>query len=136
MPKKFGQALAYASLIWMIGFVWGSIVFMTPSLKNIASVPYVSRYPAISFPILLIWVVLTYLLSRSYLRSAPDKPSEGLRLGLMFAAVNFLLDLLVLVWLFGNGAGYFAALTIWAAYLMLVVVPWWVGRQTEASAAT
>lgn len=50
MPQKLFKALGFAILIWIIGFVWGSIVLMTPALRNVAPIPYVSRNPAISFP--------------------------------------------------------------------------------------
>lgn len=82
---------------------------MTPMLKSFAAIPYVSRYPAISFPLLLLWLILGYVLSRSYLKTATDKASEGFRLGMMFAVVNLVLDLIVLVLLFKNGLAYFAA---------------------------
>ena len=39
MPQRIGKALAYAIVIWIIGFVWGSIVFMTPSLKSVRPIP-------------------------------------------------------------------------------------------------
>jgi len=122
------KALGYALLIWIIGFAWGSVVFMTPALRIISSIPYISRYPAISFPLLIIWPLIVWLLARTYLRAAPDKASEGLRLGMVFAAVNLLLDLLILVLLFKNGLGYFASLTVWLAYLILLIVPWLTGR--------
>src|SRR6266699_2162550 len=80
MPYKTGKALIFAVLVWIIGFVWGSIVFMTPALKTVAAIPYVSSNPAISFPILIIWLVVTYLLAKSYLKAAGDKVSEGLKL--------------------------------------------------------
>lgn len=128
MPQKFGKALAFAVLIWIIGFVWGMVVFATPALKDIPSIPYVSRYPAISFPILIIWIFVTYLLAKKYLQTANDKAREGCRLGITFAVVNFILDLLVLVLLFGNGVSYFVSLTVWLAYIILLTVPWLVGR--------
>jgi hypothetical protein len=128
MPQRVGKALAYSILIWIIGFVWGSIVFMTPALKSLAAIPYVSRYPAISFPLLIIWPLLGYVLARSYLKTASDKASEGLKLGVMFAVVNLVLDLLILVLLFKNGLSYFASLTVWLAYFMLLTVPWLTGR--------
>jgi hypothetical protein len=53
MPQRTGRAIAYAVLIWITGFAWGSVVFMTPSLKSVSSILYVSRYPAISFPVLI-----------------------------------------------------------------------------------
>jgi uncharacterized membrane protein (DUF373 family) len=101
---------------------------MTPALRNIASIPYVSRYPAISFPVLIIWLLIACLLARNYLKTATDKASEGLKLGLMFAVVNLILDLMILVLLFKNGLGYFESLTVWLAYFILLIVPWLVGR--------
>jgi len=132
MPQRIGRALAYALLIWIIGFFWGMVVFMTPALKAIPSIPFVSRYPAISFPVLLIWIFVAYVLARSYLRKVSDPGSEGLRLGFVFAVVNLILDLLVLVLLFKTGFGYFASLTVWLAYLILILVPWYTGRSMSA----
>ena len=62
-----------------------------------------------------------------------DKAGEGLKLGVLFALVNFVLDLLVLVLLFKTGFGYFASLTVWLAYCILVTVPCLVGRSLERS---
>jgi len=136
MPERIGRALAYAVLIWLSGFVWGSVVFMTPTLRNIAAIPYVSRYPAISFPLLLLWLLITYWLARSYLKMTTDKAPEGLRLGVLFAVVNFILDLLVLVLLFKNGFAYFASLTVWLAYFILLTVPWFTGRSLASTEGT
>lgn len=104
MPYKPLRACAYAVLIWVVGFIWGSIVFMTPALRSTPPIPYVSSNPAISFPIILLWTVLTLLLARSYLSAAQDKEREGIRLGFMFVIVNFVLDLLVLVFLLQAGS--------------------------------
>lgn len=132
MPYKTGKALAYALLIWVTGFIWGSIVFMTPSLKSWPTIPYVSRYPAISFPILIVWLVLTYVLAKSYLKQAQDKAEEGFKLGIIFAGVNAVLDLVILVILLQAGFGYFASLTIWVAYFLLVIIPWMTGRSLQS----
>jgi len=131
MPYKIGRALAYAVLLWLIGFVWGSIIFMTPAFKNTPTIPYISRNPAISFPILFIWLVLTYLFAKVYLKTAQDKSAEGLKLGLVFGGVNFVLDLLVLVLLLGTGFSYFASVTVWLAYYILVFIPWMTGRSLQ-----
>jgi hypothetical protein len=133
MPYKPLKAFAYAVLIWVVGFVWGSIVFMTPALRSMPPVPYVSRNPAISFPIILIWTVLTLVLARSYLKPAREKEREGLGLGLMFIIVNFVLDLVVLVFLLQTGFGYFISASVWFAYATLFLIPWLTGR-TLASA--
>lgn len=82
MRFRIGKALAYAVLLWVTGFIWGSIVFMTPALKNVSAIPYVSRNPAISFPILIFWSVLVYLLARNFLKATHEKSSQGLKLGL------------------------------------------------------
>lgn len=121
----------YAVLLWVTGFVWGSIVFMTPALKSVSAIPYVSKNPAISFPILIVWPVVTYLLAKSYLKGADDKAAEGLKLGIVFSVTNVVLDLLILVWLFGNGLSYFISLTVWLAYVMLLTVPWLTGRSLQ-----
>lgn len=131
MPFKIGKALIYAVLLWTIGFVWGSIVFMTPALKTVAAIPYVSSNPAISFPILIIWLIVTYLLAKSYLKAASDKAAEGLKLGIMFSVVNLALDLLVLVLLLKAGFGYFVSLTVWLGYFMLLIIPWVAGRSLQ-----
>ena len=135
MPYKPIKALAFALLIWLVGFIWGSVVFMTPALKATPPIPYISSNPAISFPILLIWTVLALLLSRNYLKGAFDQAREGLRLGIMFALVNFVLDLVVLVFLLKTGVKYFVSGSVWFAYATLILIPWITGRTLEKSAA-
>jgi hypothetical protein len=136
MPFKTGKALIYAVLLWVIGFVWGSIVFMTPALKAVAAIPYVSSNPAISFPILIVWLVVTYLLAKSYLKAAGDKVAEGLKLGIMLSSVNVVLDLLVLVLLLKAGLSYFVSLTVWLGYFMLFMIPWIAGRSLQRTGAS
>ena len=131
MAFKIGKALGYAIVIWVTGFIWGSVVFMTPALKSVRPIPYVSSNPAISFPLLILWPILTYLLARRFLSAAADKPSQGLKLGLVFSVINFLLDLVVLVYLLKAGLAYFDSITIWSAYVMLLIIPWLTGRSLE-----
>ncbi|HKO35213.1 MAG TPA: hypothetical protein VJV21_01960 [Pyrinomonadaceae bacterium] len=131
MPQKPFKAIGFAVLIWIVGFVWGSIVFMTPALKATPPIPYISNNPAISIPILLIWIPLTYFLTRAHLLKINDPDREGFTLGLIFAATNFILDLVVLVLLLKAGAGYFAAASIWFAYLLLIIIPWLTGRSLQ-----
>jgi hypothetical protein len=135
MPFRIGKALIYAFLLWVIGFVWGSIVFMTPALKTVPAIPYVSSNPAISFPILFIWLIVTWLLAKSYLKTADDKADPGLKLGIMFSVVNIVLDLLVLVVLLKAGFTYFISLTVWFGYFMLLMIPWIVGRSLQRTTA-
>ncbi len=131
MSFGLGKAIGWAVLIWLVGFVWGSIVFMTPALKSTPGIPYVSSNPAISFPILAFWLVLTYVIAWRFLKRSDDAPRDGLRLGITFAAVNLILDLVVLVILLRAGLGYFISLTVWTAYGLLLIVPWLTGRSVE-----
>ena len=133
MPYKPIKAFSYAVLIWVIGFIWGSIVFMTPALKAMPPIPFVSSNPAISFPILLMWTILALLIARSYLKAAPDTEREGLKLGLMFVIVNCVLDLIVLVYLLKTGFRYFVSASVWFAYASLVAIPWLTGRTLARS---
>lgn len=131
---KPGKALGYAVLIWCSGFVWGSFVFMTPALRRAPAIPFVSKNPFISFPLLLVWLILTFVLAKSYLKGAPNKAGEGLKLGALLAGVNFVLDLLVLVLLLRAGFDYFSSATVWLAYALLLFVPWLVGRSAQRMA--
>lgn len=131
MPYKPVKAILYAVLLWITGFIWGSIVFMTPALKAVAPIPYISSNPAISFPILIVWIPLAWLLAKNYLKDAGDKPAEGLKFGIVLTVTNLVLDLIVLVILLKAGWGYFASLTVWAAYTLLIVIPWLIGRSMQ-----
>ncbi len=134
-PYKMLLAVAFAVLLWAVGFAWGSLVFMTPQLNSVAPIPFISQNPAISFPILILWVLLAFLLARIYLKGATDKACEGLKLGVIFVVVNFILDLIVLVVLLGTGAVFWVSLTVWIAYLILLLVPWFTGRSMQTAAA-
>jgi len=131
MPDRIGKAFLYAVLLWLIGFAWGSVVFMTPALKAVSAIPYVSSNPAVSFPILFIWLLATYPLAKSYLKTAVDRPAAGLKLGIIFSMVNIVLDLLVLVLLLKAGFKYFVSLTVWFGYAVLFLIPWIAGRSAQ-----
>jgi len=104
---------------------------MTPALKRMPPIPYVSSQPAISFPILIVWLLVAHFLAKNYLKTARGKASEGLRLGIVFSAVNILLDALVLVLVLKAGAAYFMSLTVWAGYLLLLIIPTITGQRQQ-----
>jgi hypothetical protein len=128
MRFPIGKAIGYGVLIWVVGFIWGSIVFMTPSLKSTPPIPYFSSNPAISFPIIVLWIPLTYLLARQLLKNSTTREAHGIKVGLAFSEVNFVLDVIVLVILLKTGISYFTNASIWLAYAMLFVIPWLTGR--------
>jgi len=120
----------YAIILWIVGFAWGMVVFIVPSLKNVPSIPYVSKLPAVSFVLLPLYLVMLWYLARRYLASMHAKETEGLKFGIVLVLVTIALDALVYVFLLGSG-DYFAFLSIWIAYAMFLLVPWFVGRRLE-----
>lgn len=130
MSSQIRTALLYGVLIWVTGFVWGSIVFAVPALDDAPGIRGVSSNVAISFPILLFWIPLTWWLARRWLAAEPARTSAAIRLGAWFAGTNVVLDLLLLVLLFGGGLDYFASATVWLAYTLLAVIPRLVARRS------
>lgn len=128
MRFNITKAIVYGVAIWLVGFFWGSFVFMTPSLRNVKPIPYISANPAVSFPILLMWFPLAYVIARIFLKNSKAPESDGFRLGLAFSEVNFVLDVIIIVILFNAGVFYFTAASVWFAYAMLVLIPWLTGR--------
>ena len=128
--NRLAVAIWYAIILWAVGFAWGTVVFMIPSLKNIPSISYLSKLPAVSFVLLPLYLVMLWYLARRYLASSHATSGEGLKLGVVLVAVTIILDALVYVVLLRSG-DYFAFLSIWIAYVMLVLVPWILGRRLE-----
>jgi len=133
-PYKFAKALWYALLLWLIGFVWGTIVFVVPTLKNVSSVQYISKYPVISLPLMMLYAVLLFFLSGKYLRTAGEKFIEGLKFGITLFLVSFFLDVLVYFFLF-KGKDYFAFLSIWLSYAMFIAIPCFRGQWLQKKKA-
>ena len=129
-PYRVKTALWYGTLLWIIGFVWGMIVFMMPTLNGVPSIPYVSKYPAISVPLIVLYVILSYLMTKSYLDLAGDRPTEGLKFGVTIFLLNILLDVLIYVVLF-RSSDYFAYISIWLAYAILIGIPWIAGGYSQ-----
>jgi hypothetical protein len=130
-PYRLGKCIGHAVLIWIGGFVWGMIVFMTPPLKNIPSVPFVSKFPAISLPLLLVYVFVIYFLAKRYLAGAVDKRAEAWKYGIGLVVINIVLDTLVIVVAF-KSHDYFSYLSIWIAYALLLFVPVVASRQIRS----
>lgn len=124
MPKHLPRALIYALLIWLSGFVWGSIVFAVPPLRDIPAIPYVSANLAISLPVIVFWIWFADWLTLRYL--ALDDAHEdkiGLKLGLLFVIVNAGLDIGVIVYELNFGWAFYSNLAVWLAYAVLLIVP-------------
>jgi hypothetical protein len=73
---------------------------------------------------------MLWYLARRYLASTQARAAEGLKLGVVLVLITIVLDALVYALLFGS-TDYFAFLSIWIAYAMFVLVPWFAGKRLE-----
>jgi hypothetical protein len=128
--NRLVKGIWYAVVLWLVGFVWGMIVFMVPLLKNVPSISHVSKLPAVSLVLLPLYLVMLWYLAPRLPASAQAKTVEGLKFGIVLVLATMVLDTLVYVFLLGSG-DYFAFLSIWVAYVMFLLVPWFVGRHLE-----
>ena len=122
------RAIVGGLLLWLTGMVVGIAVFSVPQLRSAPAIPFLTSNPFITAPILVIWIVLSRSLARRFLVDAPKPAAEGLRIGLLFFAVNAVLDFVVVVGLMKNGINFYAYLGPWLGYATLVIMPWMVGR--------
>ena len=124
MPKHLPRALIYALLIWLSGFVWGSIVLAVPPLRDIPAIPYISTNLAISLPIIVFWIWFADWLTLRYLGlDDAHEDKIGLKLGVLFVIVNAGFDIGVIVYEFNAGWAFYSNLTVWLAYAVLLIVP-------------
>jgi hypothetical protein len=129
---KIGRTVGFAVLLWVFGFIWGTVVFMTPALKELPSALPFSRYPAISAPLLVLFPLLSFYFAKLCVTPEGGR-AAGLRAGLVFAATNLVMDMLILVLAFKSGWGYFASVSVWLAYAFVIYAAWSAGRWMEAA---
>jgi hypothetical protein len=127
------RAVRYALVLLAVGFVWGAVSANVAALRTAPPVPYFARNAAVALPILLVWSALAYLLARRYFRLTGAAATEGVRLGAVFAAATLLFDLVVVAGIVGEGWQHFRQPVLWLAYVLLVAIPWLVGRAFGAS---
>ena len=123
-----GRALGYALILIGVSFAWGAISANVTALRLARPIPRFARNRAIAIPILLAWTALAYLLAHRYLAATGGGATDGLSLGLVFAGVAFAFDLIVIAGIVGAGRRHFEQPVLWLAYVLLIAVPWLVGR--------
>lgn len=123
-----GRAVAYTLILLAVGFVWGAVAANVKTLRDARSIPYLAHNWAVALPVFTLWVVLSYVLARSYLEFTGGGAAEGLRLGILFAVAAILFDAIVIAGIVGQGWRHFAQPILWLCYALLVLIPWLVGR--------
>jgi len=73
----------YAIVLWIVGFVWGIVVFMVPSLENLPSIPHPSKLPAVTFVLMPLYLVMLWYLARRYRSLTHAKAAAGFKLGVV-----------------------------------------------------
>lgn len=126
-PYRPLKAIGYSFLIWAIGFAWGTVVFMTPTLSEITTIEHISKMPAITIPLLIAYLLLIPYISKRHLENAVDKIAEATALGVIFLAINALLDLVMYLTIYDQD--YYAYLSIWFSYALLLILPPYTGKR-------
>lgn len=100
---KIGKIILYGFLIWVILFFigWFSMVTL-PSLMHIL--------------LLAIGIILIYLFARTLMKE------KIFLVGIIWFLINFVLDLIFIVFLLGNSA-YYSQWSIWVFYGLLIFEP-------------
>ena len=122
MPTGHVRVLFYALVLWLLGFAWGMVVFISPALRSIASVAYVSKLPAVSVVLIPVYSAILYFLTRVSLKGTTNRAIAGLKFGLWLAIPNIILDAIVYVILFVSH-DYFSYVSIWVAYALFLIIP-------------
>ena len=105
MKLNFTKALGLGIVLYVILFLIATIVMYVLGIPHLGQV-MVFATPLFSIP-------LAYI----YLRETPEKQFlESLGLGFFWAILTAFLDILVYVYMFGVGWGYFNSVTVWAIY--------------------
>ncbi|WP_445474299.1 hypothetical protein ACT9XH_07890 [Methanococcoides methylutens] len=128
-PHRLLKAIGYSLLIWTIGFVWGTVVFMTPALSEIGTIDHITKMPAITIPLLIIYLLLIPYLSKRYLKDAVNKVAEATILGILFLAINALLDLVMYLTIYDQN--YYTYASIWTSYALLLILPPYIGKRMQ-----
>ena len=118
MIKKPVKGVLMGLLLWVAGFIAGSIVMIMAGMDMIGIV------------MIFVMPVIAALIAMWYLKKNPGM-SEGLKLGLIWIIISAVLDMLVLVLAFGNGFSYFASWTVWVGYAEMLIVPVLIGNMLE-----
>jgi hypothetical protein len=127
------RALGYALVLLTVGFVWGAVSANVAVLRTAPPIPHFAHNGAVALPILLAWSTLAYVLARRYFTHTDAAATEGLRLGALFAAAALAFDLVVVAGIVGEGWRHFEQPVLWLAYVLLVAIPWLVGREFGVS---
>ncbi|NQU99538.1 MAG: hypothetical protein HQ538_02270 [Parcubacteria group bacterium] len=118
MIKKPVKGILMGLLIWVAGFMIGSIVMMVAGMDKIGTV------------MILVMPIVNILISFWYLKKNPGM-LEGIKLGVIWIAVNVILDIAVLALAFGNGFSYFTAWTVLLGYFDMILIPAIIGKYLE-----
>ncbi|WP_305065333.1 hypothetical protein [Methanococcoides sp.] len=118
-------------MIWIIGFIWGCIVFSTPALSAIPSIEYISKMPAITLLLFVVLPILAIYFTKAYLKDTKDKAEEAKLLGITFLMTNLALDLAMYLTIYDKD--YYSYLSIWIYYALLLGIPYYIGKRIQAS---
>ena len=132
VPYRPFYALRLALAQLVIAVAWAAFVAMTPNLSAAPGIPFIADNVVVSLPIAILWPILAAVFSKKYLSKASEPAIEGLKLGCLFALTGLFLDGVIVAVLVGKGIRHFEQAILWITYLLLILIPWMVGRRLKA----
>ena len=113
---NFKRSILFGGLLWILVFVWWSIMMFVPGLKDMQTLQYIIHY--------ILLIIAASLITGSYYKS--KEKINGFVLGLIFLVVGIVLDAIITVPLFTSAQGtghmeFFFAPLMLLGYLILVV---------------
>jgi len=110
LPANFRKAILLGTVMWILLFVAAGVV-MNSLGSGMIGIVLIFIGPIISIPI-------AYL----YLKTTPNQDMfrEGFKLGIIWAIWAFVLDLLIMVLIFGRGFAYYTSWTLWLGYCEMI----------------
>ena len=113
---NFKRSILFGGLLWILVFVWWSIMMFVPGLKDMQTLQYIIHY--------ILLIIAASLITGSYYKS--KEKINGFVLGLIFLVVGIVLDAIITVPLFTSAQGtghmeFFFAPLMLLGYLILVI---------------
>ena len=135
MKKDLSNGLKLGSLIWFLAFVYATTIMILIGVDfSDTDNPFGIHHDKYwlfelimqpSFLIFVTWLLIRHFKTNSY------ENKELWTLGIAMAAVQFILDLLVIVIALGNGLEYFVAL-VSLVYILIPFYVYYLGKRYQS----
>jgi hypothetical protein len=107
---NFKRAIGYGALLWILIFIWWSVMVMAPSLEGMDSLQWIIH--------IILLIPAAIFCAHRYYRKKDN--TNGFLLGLVFLLTGIILDLLITAPFFTGYTGHFSSLFLWIGFAVMV----------------